>query len=247
MKKQIIALLCTLSILVALPGPIAFATETVVSDWVLVSDAPEEAEIVSRKWTYSVERQYDVTSPDKASNGSVLLGSDWRETGSGGTDYASIPSGFDRSHQLYGALNRQPYNAWSNDSTKRVVSNSWAGYVYWHWMYDCGRANGTAFRAILDYLGQGPDTRCYYKYFGAFQSSRGDYASDRYYCNSRSIINYIVPERTSWDQCQGATRWFRFDYYHSSYKDYQKVYHYLETTTGETEEQSAIPDRKSVV
>lgn len=242
MKKRIIALLCLVSAVVSLSCPVAFA-EWVESDWVPASEAPAGAEIISRKWTYTVERRYDVSSPDDAGSGAVLQGSDWVQTGSGSVNYASIPAGFDTSHWLYGSLNHLPFYASSSDRSRREVSNTWAGYVYWHWMYNCGGANGHSGRAILNQYGRGPDNGFWYQYFGAFQSTNGSYSFDRFYCNSRSIVNYIIPERKSWNECQGATRWFRFDYYCSTYTDYQKVYHYIERNSGETENSGDIPQQ----
>ena len=40
------------------------------------------------------------------------------------------------------------------------------------------------------------------------------------------MTNYIVNDRTSWDDCQGAKRWFRFDYYTCYYTDYYKMFQY---------------------
>ncbi|MBO4913967.1 MAG: hypothetical protein J5449_02070, partial [Oscillospiraceae bacterium] len=240
MKKRAISLLTCLAVIASLLAPVAYAAET-VSDWVPVSSVPDGAEIVSRKWTYVTETPFTVNSPNEAGTNARYVSEKWVDTGSGSTYYASIPSGFDTSHWLYSYLNHQAYSAYSTDTTKRSVSNSWAGYVYWHWMYDSGRGNGISQRAILDYCGYGPDTGFYYKYFGAFTSTNGNYSSDRYYCNSRSITNYIIPEKYTWDECQGATRWFRFDYYCSTYTDSKKVYNYVRIGSGETDNYSNIP------
>ena len=146
-------------------------------------------------------------------SGWTQTGNYWKQTGSGSTNYASFPRGFDTGHSIYKSFAKSAYNSYDNGSTKRTVNNAWAGYVYWHWMYDCGGGNGIANRAILDYKGTGPDNGFYYKYFGAFTSTTGNYSNDKYYCNSRNITNYIIPGRTAYSECQGATRWFRFDYY----------------------------------
>ena len=170
-----------------------------LSDWILASNVPSGAKIVQEKWTYT--------------------------TGSGSKYYASFPSGFDTGHWIYKDFMKGPYTVSDNGSTKREVSKPvWAGYVYWHWMYDTNYANGHSQRPIDNCYEYGPDNGYLYKFFGAFTSTKGDYSYDSWYCNSKGIINYIVPEKTSWDECQGATRWFRFDYYKSSYTDSQKWY-----------------------
>ena len=196
-----------------------------VHNWTLASEVPSDAQIVDEKWTYTLTSTTESTS--SSLSGWTQTGSYWKQTGTGSRNYASFPSGFDTSNSIYTSFAKSAYSASESESTKRTVSNAWAGYVYWHWMYDCGNSNGTSTRAILDYKGTGPDTGFAYKYFGAFTSTKGDYSHDKYYCNSRNITNYIVPERTAYSQCQGATRWFRFDYYKSTYIDYQKIYQYL--------------------
>ena len=204
------------------------------SGWVLASDVPENAQVVSRKWSYTQKSTKD--SKNASEPGYVLASSEWIQSGSGSKNYASYPSGFDTGNWYYKNWNGGPYSAYENATNKRTVSNSWAGYIYWHWMYDCGGGNGTSGRAILDYYGYGPDNGFLYKYFGAFDSTNGNYNSDTGYCNSRNLRNYIIPGRTSYNDCQGATRWFRFDYYKSTYTDYYKLFHYykedaLESTT----------------
>lgn len=179
--------------------------------WTPASEIPSDAQIVEEKWTYTLTSNTESTAPSMS--GWTQTGNYWKQTGSGSTNYASFPRGFDTGHSIYKSFAKSAYNSYDNGSTKRTVNNAWAGYVYWHWMYDCGGGNGIANRAILDYKGTGPDNGFYYKYFGAFTSTTGNYSNDKYYCNSRNITNYIIPGRTAYSECQGATRWFRFDYY----------------------------------
>ena len=142
---------------------------------------------------------------------------------------------------------KEPYTASVNGSTKREVSNAWAGFVYWHWMYDTNYANGHSQRPIDNCYEYGPDNGFLYKFFGAFTSTKGDYSHDSWYCNSKGITNYIIPERTSWDECQGATRWFRFDYYKSSYTDHQMIYKYKKVENGESSTSVSASDSISNV
>ncbi len=195
-----------------------------LSDWVLASNVPSGARIENHKWSYTKTTYAESTS--SSMDGFSRTGSYWNQTGSGSTNYASFPNGFDTGHWIYSSFAKSAYSAYDNGSNKRDVSNSWTGYVYWHWMYDCGGANGTAKRAIYYKYGYGPDNSYLYKYFGAFTSTNGNYSNDTYYCNSQGMRNYIIPERTAYSECQGATRWFRFDYYTSWYTDYQKIYQF---------------------
>lgn len=201
-----------------------------LSDWVPASSVPSGAQTVENKWTYT--RTQTTESTDSSMSGWTQTGSYWKQTGSGSANYATFPAGYDENHTYYKTFERAAYSAYDDGSTKREVTNTWAGYVYWHWMYDTS-ANGTATRAIYHKRGTGPDNGYVYQYFFAFTSTRGDYSSDRGYCNSQGITNYIVnDQKTSNAECGGATRWFRFDYYLSSYVDYQKIYQYEKVTTG---------------
>lgn len=202
-----------------------------LSDWVLASNVPSGAQIVENKWTYT--RTQKTESTNSSMNGWTRTGSYWNQIGSGSKNYASFPTGYDNNNTYYQSFDSSGYNAFDDGNTKREVANSWAGYIYWHWMYDCGGANGSSTRAIYHKYGYGPDTGLLYKYFYAFASKNGNYSYDKYYCNSQALTNYIVSDqKTSNAECGGATRWFRFDYYTSSYVDYQKVYQYQKVTTG---------------
>lgn len=200
-----------------------------ISDWMLAANAPVDAEVVERQWRYTKTSYVD--SKEASLAGYTLVSSEWVQSGTGSVNYASFPSGFDTSHSIYTSFKKSnPYgSSYENTTTRRTVTTGWAGYVYWHWMYDTNKSNGTSQRAIYNKKGTGPDNNYYYKYFGAFTSTKGNYRSDKYYCNSTNIVNYIIPERTAYADCQGATRWFRFDYYKASYVDYDKLFHYSKT------------------
>lgn len=208
-------------------------SEKPLSGWVLASNVPSGARVVEEKWTYT--KTETTTSTSSSLSGWTQTGYTWKKTGEGSTYYATFPSGYDTGNTYYNSFARSAYSAYENENTKREVSSSWAGYVYWHWMYDCGGGNGKSTRTIYHKYGYGPDNGYLYKYFFAFTSTKGDYSSDTYYCNSQGIRNYIVTDqKTSAAECGGATRWFRFDYYVSSYTDYQKLYSYKKTTNLES-------------
>lgn len=189
-----------------------------VSGWVPKSAMPAGAQVVN---TRTVKKQ----TTNSSEPGYTCTGFYWEETGKGNQPYASFPSGFDTGHEYYKQWMKGPYGEWDRGDTKRVVSNKWEGFVYWHWMYDTSYGNAAEKRAINNCSGYG--VKYYYEYFGAFASANGNYASDTNYCNGKGIRNYIVTDRdTSWSASQGAKRWFRFDYYRSYYTDYQKHYTY---------------------
>lgn len=235
-RQRMLSLMLLIALLLGLAVPLSFpARAYTVSDWTPRSSVPSGAEVLERKWVY--QKTTYINSRETSMPGYSLAGTSWVENGSGWTNYAAFPGGFQTSHEIYTSFTKSdscPYANGEGETWKRTVSDNWGGYVYWHWMYDTNRANGTPYRAIYHKYGYGPDNSYLYKYFGAFTSTRGDYSHDKYYCNSQGITNYIIPERTSWDLCQGATRWFRFEYRTASYQDYYKLFRYCKTETLES-------------
>ena len=199
--------------------------------WTLASAVPEGAQILDRKWSYSLTTYAESTN--SSMEGFEQTGNYWSKTAEGSFNYSTaFPSGFDTGHSIYTSFAKSAYSAYENEQEKREASTSWAGYVYWHWMYDCGGSNGTSNRAINDKKEYGNDNGYYYSFFDAFTSSDGNYESSTGYCNSKGIRNYVIPERTAYSDCHGATRWFRFDYYVCSYADYVRMYQYIKIEDG---------------
>ena len=227
--------LVTAETLMELPKDVtiyAHWTHNPVSSWVKASEMPSGAEVINKKWTYTETLRAE--SPNTSMSGYSQTGSYWVESGSGSTNYSTaFPSGFDTNHWIYTSFAKEPFSAYENATNKRVVSNNWAGFVYWHWMYNCGGGAGTSQRPILNKYGTGVDGYLY-QYFGAFTSTNGNYTSSTYYCNNLGITNYVIPERTAYADCQGSTRWFRFDYYVSDYTDYYKMFQYQKVENKES-------------
>lgn len=199
--------------------------ENAVSDWVPASELPEGAEAVSEKWSYT--ETLTTESRETSLEGYEQIGSYWVESGTGSQNYSTaFPAGFDQNHSIYTSFAKSEMTGYETETDKREVTSSWTGYVYWHWMYNTDNAKGTDRRAIYHKSGKGPDNGLDYNIFGAFTSSNGNYSGSTSYCNSQSIYNYIIPERTAYADCQGATRWFRFDYYTSYYTDFYKMFQY---------------------
>lgn len=211
-----------------------------VSGWVPVSSVPAGAQIVNTKYTYNLTSYTESTSPSLS--GWTNYSNEWRKTGSGSQNYASFPSGFDTSNSIYTSMAKSvPYSAYENSTSKRTISTYHSGYVYWHWMYDTNSAKGTSKRPIYNQKGKDPVASRGYKYFGAFTKTiheNNNYDSSTSYCCNLGIRNYIVPERTAYADCQGSTRWFRFEYYTCDYVDYTRYYLYSKV---ENKESSSDP------
>lgn len=224
----------------------ATANLNAVSDWVKASSLPSGAQVINRKYTYT-KRNYTETR-NTSESGWTQYDSYWVKSSTNSFNYASFPSGYDTGNTYYQNFHKScDVSAYENATAKRTVSTAWAGYIYWHWMYDTNKANGTSTRAIYHKKGTGPDNGFNYKYFGAFTSTNGNYSSSKTYCNSQNKTNYIIPERTSYADCQGATRWFRFDYYSCTYTDYYKMFKYYKDTNHEDASKPSGSDISNVV
>ena len=163
-------------------------------------------------------------------SGWVANGSHWVNSGSGSLQYSNeFPSGFDKNNSVYKQLNNTPYTAYENESAKREVTNTRAGYVYWHWMYDCGGANAYN-RCIYYRYGNGgsdcANKNWVYKYFGAFMSNTSFGKVENGYGQTGIYQWYKVTDRKSYADTQGSYYFYRLNYYTSAYTDYTKYYDY---------------------
>ena len=228
------AFLLAVILLVSSCFPLTAARTADISDWVPAESIPSNARVFERRWLYNRITYRDTTQPSL--DGFSETGFEWVTDGTGRVNYASFPAGFDTGHEIYQSFAKSPYEPYENQTSKREVSDSEGGYVYWHWMYDCGGANGyqsegrshNINRAIFNRsgFGTGAGTAFHYHYFGAFTSSNGDYYHSPYFCNQLGIETYFIPETWPYEQCQGSTRWFRFEYRVSSYTDSHKLFHF---------------------
>lgn len=201
-----------------------------LSGWVKASAVPTGGKVEEQKWAYTLTTKTE--SKSTSLSGYTQTGSYWVKSGSGSSYYASFPGGFDTSNSIYTSFMKSAYSSSSSTTTKREVSNAWAGYVYWHWMYDCNGA--TAYdRAIYDRKGTGPTNGYAYKYFGAFTSSTS-YTAGTGYCNNLGATVYYNTGRTSYADSQGSKYWFRFNYYKSTYTDYYKMFQYQKVESKES-------------
>lgn len=211
-------------------------TQKPVSGWTLESNVPSGAQIVDEKWTYT--RTQTTESTSSSMSGWTSTGSYWKEGSSQYKYYASFPSGFDTSNWYYKNYSNSPYTASTGTDTKSEVSNSWAGYIYWHWMYSVSYANVTN-RAISPYSGYwdayGNSGKGYnYKYFTAIASTVDCPYLSKDYCCSQNLASYnchsIINDTTN----VGTPRMFRFSYYMSTCTYYTKMYQYEKVTSEES-------------
>lgn len=201
-----------------------------VSDWVLASEVPEDAQILDTKWTYTETTNKE--SRDTSMAGYTQIGSYWVKSGSGSKNYASFPSGFNTGHSIYTSFNKSAISAYENATEKREVSNSWAGYVYWHWMYNTDGANANNRRPFYQ-SGYNSENGYGYSIFNAWTSTK-NYSSVSHSGQSGWTWYEVRDSHTSYAESGGSYYWYRFDYYVSNYTDYYKMFQYQKVEEKET-------------
>ena len=218
----------------------ATATLNPTSGWVKASDLPSGAQVLNRKWSYTLTTTTE--SRETSLPGYSQTGSYWVQSNSGSFNYsdkfATNAPGFDTSHSIYQTLNKSPYTSYENTTSKRVVNNTWAGYVYWHWMYSTDAAAYN--RAIYFQSGTGSSTMTgnnyNYKVFGAFLSGTNfaGQTSENWRQDDTYYAWYHVTDRSSNADTQGSYWFYRFDYYTCSYTDYYKMFQYKKVENKES-------------
>ncbi|MBQ8910443.1 MAG: hypothetical protein IJY91_05320 [Oscillospiraceae bacterium] len=190
-------------------------------------------------------------------DGYTQVGSYWVESGKGSKNYSPyFPSTFNTSHWIYTSFAKAALSGYETETTKRVVTNNWAGYVYWHWMYNAGSYSTVLNRRISDRQGQydeygnsGSGTKYYaYNYFYAFTSTANCPYLGKDYCCSRNQESYNCHDILPADKSGIFTpRFFRFSYYVSNYVDYYKMFQYQKVEQLESETQIEASDTVSNV
>ena len=208
-------------------GKISSFPQPQLSDWTRAEDMPEGAHVSERKWTYTITDTFQSTN--SAEPGAVKTGEVWAQTAIGTIDYATFPSGFDKTHSIYNSYNKQPVTAYENAATKRTVTVSRPGFIYWHWTYEPGSPTSSVNnRRIQSYQGYDSSSGYNFQYFHAVVSDQ-DYpfvaSANAYQWNGGGIY------WTWW--------WFRIDINRCSFVDYTKYYAYART---QTKESGAYPE-----
>ena len=215
-------------------------------NWVLESAVPIGATIIATSWSYRESTE----STSSSMGGWTANGSYWSSTpkATGTVTYASFPSGYNTSNTYYTSYgSNTAYQSSETSTTKREVTNSLAGYIYWHWMYSVkycrivkhGGYDRTIATKKGSYTYAGGSGNASFQYFFAMASTvdcptistgssllKGDSSMTVYDCYD------IIPSLTTQSQRDnsssgiGTDRFLRTPYYTSTYKDYDKIFKY---------------------
>lgn len=201
-------------------------TENAQSDWVLESNVPANAKVVSTKWTYTYTETTE--SESQSLSGWTQTGSYWSKTGSGTHTYGNFGSAFDKNNWYYKNWNGSQLNASETATTKREVSGAqFKCFVYWHWCYPLSGNYSEGNRVIGAYYNEWVAGGGYTTIFEAFDST-----SDYQYNSSAQAYNITGHSKYSY--------WWlheRISIYTQTYTDYKKIFQYSKSTEKESTSQ----------
>ena len=205
-----------------------------LTGWVLRSEVPEGGEIVNQKWTY--DERTNTESRETSLSGYTQYGSYWVQSSNSTFNYASFPDGFDTSHWIYNQFHKScDVSAYETETTKREVSTSDVGFVYYKWDYNAPYANTTVRSISHIFRATGVADNLWYGYFHANLSTKNHPYLDNGYCNNANLPSYnCSSEFNTYDTAGPTPRFFRFKYYQASYNDYYKMFKYYKVEAKES-------------
>ena len=198
-----------------------------VSEWVLDTSVPEDAEVIDEKWTYD-EKSF-TESQDSAIEGWTQYGDYWQQSGSGTFNYASFPAAnyYSTSDQYYKSYKKSAYTSYETSTTKRVASNEANGYIFYHYAFPDSYSDGN--NLIGDYYGEwGPAHTTQATVWESFYSTSAGTASS-YTDAGGSRIVYKFPGHSN-----HSYWWFRLDVRQCTYTDYVKMFKFYKIDSKES-------------
>ena len=192
-----------------------------LSGWVLASSAPNGAQIVNRKWTYT--KTETTTSTSTSMSGWTQTGSSWQKTGSGTYYWCAFHSGYKTSDSLYTKYHGTGAKMTASETatTKRAVTESAVHtYVYWHWVHNWG--NHASYDRLISHtynykFSNGKKAETWEAFESTVAKTKDNSAGAYWYAYSSS-------NHSHW--------WHRETVYKQTYTDYQKLFTYQKVTNG---------------
>ena len=109
-------------------------SQNALSGWVPQAQVPAGAQVVEKKWTYTLAETQKST--ETSISGWTQIGFEWQQTGTGTHYYCALdPAKFNTSSSLYTKYygGGKAITASETDTTKRTVSSAAVHtYLYWH-------------------------------------------------------------------------------------------------------------------
>jgi uncharacterized repeat protein (TIGR02543 family) len=196
-------------------------SQNALSGWVPQSQVPAGAQVVEKKWTYTLTETQKST--ETSISGWTQIGFEWQQTGTGTHYYSQLPSGFNKNDALYSKYygGGKAITASETATTKRTVSSAVTHtYLYWHWVHNWGNHNSYD-RLIADTPNYKLSNGKYAETWEAFESTTAKAFNSGAGCYWYA---YKSTNHSHW--------WHRNTVYKQTYVDYQKLFTYQKVTTG---------------
>lgn len=211
---------------------VAIWEENEKSDWVKVSEVPSSAKITDTKWKYTLTETTESSQSTLA--GWIYNGYRTEVVDEGTFEYATFPSGFDTASSIY----KEMYTSKdavpvASGAERAIISDSMAGYIYWHYAYPLSEVNMAGNRFIAKTYHFWIDGCGYTDIFCAFKSDI-DYTTTTIGKYTDETIYKIPDAYTSYEESGGSYWWLRFEYYSCTYRDIKKIYQYSRTSEKES-------------
>lgn len=224
--------------------------------WVTEDKVPSGAQITAISWSY----REDTESATSSMSGWTSNGSYWKQTDTGSAEYANFPNGeyntsgygsYAKTDKYYSEMMHAPYTSSETDTTKREVSNTHAGWIYWHWAYNAVYS-ASANRVIAYKPGIYGSDKFVYGYWYSIKSTvecpqaKSSYNTiGQYPQNGRTTYdcttlinntNYVPASHKTAAGSIGLCTWrfYRLEYFTSTYTDYQKYYKFYRNVNNST-------------
>ena len=209
-----------------------------VTDWVLASQVPADAQIVNRKWGYTLTQTK--SSYNATESGWSLVRSEWQQSATGKTqEWGNLAVAYDSKgsslnfefatwHALYNSTLRARPVGNETATTKRVMgADSQVANIYAHWTNTSNNYYGVAINRYINEH-SGPANYGTYTEFRAIRRSMSEaqFAAGAVGNNNAWVDCYKGLEGASWDVAGGSYWWYRIPTYTTAYTDYRKLFYW---------------------
>ncbi|MCM1551340.1 MAG: RICIN domain-containing protein [Butyrivibrio sp.] len=227
--------------LAPLTDSLVYSKNPVAAEWSPAADMPAGVTVLDEKWTYTEITTETVTDTSPALDGWTRTGTSLQQTDAGTHYYADYPGGFQITHALYNAYNKNAMTADETETTKRTVSDAAVkGYIYYHWTHNNSQLPNENYNVLVENAYCWNNGKEYYN-FRAFES-HGDYG----HTDPNGINGGDCYYAWNNDPADGSWWWYCFPVYQQTYTDYRKIFTYEKKTATERESKTQVMESDTI-
>ena len=185
------------------------------------SDTKPSSGTYETRTVYRYRDKETKTSNEPALSGWTQDKKEWKKSGSGSVDFAkSFPTGFSKSHSLYGKYNKTaPANSETATTKRTVGSEAIVGYICWHWCQGTKQKNDDNLLNRYMASAEMDDSTGKFHTFHAYYTTKTPNFLEYSY-------GYPYGANKNYNVCQDTKWFFYFPIYKQSYTDYTAQFTY---------------------